>query len=84
MFYDLTASEVLAKEQAEMVARMFTLVPIEDLQSLVNKIGQFEAFAPLLDPGAYMQVRKTYQSHQDFLRAALAFRLALEKLKDQA
>ncbi len=76
-----TQSEMETKEQIEMFSRMASLIPLENAEALVRKIKHVDAFAPFIDPTAYLQVRHNIPDHLKVAEAFLAFRRALEEFR---
>lgn len=63
-------------------ARIAAMVTVEQANEVLTEIGRVESFLPFTDPTAYMRIRDTLPGHQKAVRAFLAFRKALEDVKD--
>lgn len=74
-----TQQEMEAKAAIELIAQLATGVSVEAAAQLVRKIDHVEAFAPLFDPTAYLQVRDNIPDHKKIAKAFLAFRRVLEE-----
>lgn len=66
------------------VAQMANLIPLETSRAVLAEFDRMDTLMPILDPTGYKAILKMKGGHEDLARAFHVFRLAIEKLKQEA
>ena len=69
--------------QMQTIARIVSMIPLEDVQAVVTELGFIDAAMPIVDPTRYRQIMPTKPDHDRFARAFLRFRQELESFRPE-
>ena len=66
------------------IVQLSTLIPTETARQAVRQMDGFDTIMPIMDPTRWMREHKDARRALDMARAFLAFRQAMDKIKEEA
>lgn len=64
-------------------AQIAQFVSVEDVEALINTANSADSIMPIVDPTAWIKGKDNLVDQRDIARGFLAFRRAIEKVKDR-